>query len=259
MTRLDPARPKRVSLARWVLACTAGELIGFGAAGAVAAFAFGAIPDPTTIPLAVLLILACVAAGVVEGATLGLFQWLAMRRAFPSLRARAWASVTALAGATGWFLGALPATLVSLSGASQSAEANPGWDPGMVATVLVSSILGLVLGGMFGVFQWIVLRKHAANAGRWIFANALGWALALPWSFVAGGSISSASGPALVWGIAALAGVMMGLTVALVTGFFLRRLVARDPSRPSGSSPIRRVADVLDDRGTAWEPHGESV
>jgi hypothetical protein len=237
MTRLDPAGQKRVSLARWVLACTAGELIGFGAAGAIAAFAFGAIPDPTTVPLAVLLILACVAAGLVEGATLGLFQWLAMRRAFPSLRARAWTSVTALAGATGWFLGALPATLVSLSGASQSAEANAGWDPGMFTTVLASSGMGLALGAMFGVFQWIVLRKHAVNAHRWILANALGWAIALPWSFVAGSSVAASSSPALVWGVAALAGVMMGLTVALVTGFFLRRLVARDPSRPSGSRP----------------------
>jgi hypothetical protein len=215
-----------LSLVRWTAACSLGELLGFGVAGMLGALAFGAIPDPTTVPLAVALVLACAGAGLIEGALLGLFQWLALRSTFPSISARAWAGTTALAGATGWILGSLPPTLVSLLG-GPPADASAAWDPGLLETIAVSGALGLVLGAMFGVFQWIVLRKHADHAHRWIGANALAWMVALPWSYVAGSSVPASSAPIVLALVAIGTGVSMGLTVALITGLFLRRLAPR--------------------------------
>jgi hypothetical protein len=221
-------------LARWIIACTLGELIGFGVGGGLAALAFVSIPDPTSGPLATALLLACVGAGLVEGAILGAFQWLALRSALPSLTIAAWSSVTALAGATGWALGSLPSIVMSLT---SGADAPPATDPGLLVTLLAASALGLALGALFGAFQWIALRRHVRRGGSWIAANAIAWALALPWSFVAGGSIAAASSPVLAVSGAALAGAAMGLTVALVTGLFLRRMTRATPERRAYSAP----------------------
>ncbi|AKF10861.1 hypothetical protein DB32_008010 [Sandaracinus amylolyticus] len=217
-------------LARWTIACTLGELLGFGVGGALGASAFIAIPDPTTLPLAAMLVLACVIAGLIEGAVLGGMQWLALRTTYRSLPARAWIATTALAGATGWLLGSLPPTLVSLLGAPTTGDA-PAWDPDLVTTVLVSAALGAVLGAMFGAFQWLALRRHASGAARWIAGNACAWALALPWSYVAGGMASAATRPDVMIAIVAGTGVMMGATVALVSGLFLRRIAPRTRER----------------------------
>jgi hypothetical protein len=221
-----------LSLGRWTAACSVGELLGFGIAGVLGALAFRAIPDPTTVPLALALVLACAGAGLIEGALLGVFQWLAMRSAFPSISARAWAWTTALAGATGWILGSLPPTLFSLLGAEPTDASAPAWDPGLVETVLVSSLLGLLLGAMFGGFQWLVLRKHAERAHRWIGANALAWMVALPWSYVAGSSVPASSPPVVLGLVAIGTGASMGVTVALITGLFLRRLAPRSTLDP---------------------------
>ena len=87
---------------------------------------------------------------------------------------------------------------------------------------VIGTTLVLLLGAIFGLFQWIALRRHSARAARWIGANALGWALALPWSYVAGASAHE-RGAASALSVAA--GVAMGLTLALVTGVFLRGIV----------------------------------
>lgn len=211
---------KRASLRDWVLACTAGELLGFGLAGGLAALAFTAIPDPSSAVDAVVLVAACIAVGLVEGATFGLFQWIVLRRMFPRLGARAWIAASAIAGAAGWFLGALPSTLVALFADPRGTP----WDPSIAETVFLASACGVALGALLGAIQWTVLRRHAERARQWIAANAIAWGLALAWSFFVG-SIASRS-PWLVWGASAAAGIAMGLTVAVITGLFLASLEA---------------------------------
>jgi hypothetical protein len=227
---------RHISLPRWTAACTAGELLGFGVGGVLGALAFGSIPDPNTPILALLLVTACVGAGLIEGTILGLLQWLALRSTFRTIPPRAWVGATALAGAAGWFLGSLPPTLISLLGAGSSGAtvgSEPAWDPGPLEVVLASAALGLVLGSIFGAFQWLALRRHAVHAGRWIGANALAWMFALPWSYVAGSSVATSSPPGVLIAVAVGTGVLMGVSVALITGLFLRRIVPVDPRRPS--------------------------
>jgi len=215
--------PPAAAPRRWISACTAGELLGFGAAALWAwlAFAlFGADPSSWSARLGVLGLM--LLAGVCEGLVLGLLQWLVLRAWFPTLRAGSWLLATAGVAALGWLLGMLPSTL-----SAPAASSAPLAEPPLLLVLLLASLFGAAAGALFGLAQWLVLRRHAYDARRWISANAAGWALGLPWSYLAGSSadVSQSLPLALLWGIAA--GALMGMSVALFTGRALGRIAPR--------------------------------
>lgn len=98
--------------------------------------------------------------GRLEGACLGLAQWLALRRVFPRLPLRHWATATALGAALAWVIG---------MGAGSHAPSLPPPAPVLAAIVVAA---GLVLGGLLGAAQALALRRHIAGVGRWILASA---------------------------------------------------------------------------------------
>jgi len=109
--------------------------------------------------------------------------------------------------------------------------------------------LGALVGGVLlttiGTAQWLELRRHVPNAGRWVGASALAWALDL-------GVFSAVSTPlwqpgqttALIIAIGLLGGAAMAVTMATTTGLVLRRLLAAPTAsqyrRPP--APTRSVA-----------------
>lgn len=209
----------------WIRACTVGELLGFGAAALwawVAFSLFGADPIGAGARVGVLALM--LLAGVCEGLVLGLLQWLVLRTWFPTLPARSWLLATAGVAALGWLLGMLPSTL-----SAPAAPGVPAPEPHLVIVLVLASLFGAAAGALFGLAQWLVLRRHAYDARRWISANAIGWALGLPWSYLAGSSadVSGSLPLALLWGVAA--GALMGMSVALFTGRALGRIAPRGP------------------------------
>jgi hypothetical protein len=77
-----------------------------------------------------------------------------------------------------------------------------------------------------GSAQAWVLSGGVERPQRWITANALGWLLGLPWTFVLPALLPE-DAPTVVWvGTFVIAGVLMGLTVGLVTGWTLVNLVS---------------------------------
>jgi hypothetical protein len=106
--------------------------------------------------------------------------------------------------------------------------AGPAAEPPLPLVLAGAALFGALAGAGFGAAQWTALRHHTPDARRWIGANALGWAIGLPWSYLAGASIDGSS-PAQALAIAALAGAAMGLSVAVVTGVALVRLVGAHP------------------------------
>ncbi len=192
---------------RWTLFTALGELVGFSApAIAMAAGTVAGWTDTTQVVVAVL-------AGAVEGAVLGLAQWLVLRRYVTTLNGSAWVMATAI-GAMAAYLLAMIAVALGASG------------PYPVALL---AIVGVVFGAGFllsiGFPQWLVLRHYVPRAGRWISTNAAAWPLgvAVPFIVLALVPNTAAFWVWVVMGI--IGGLLMGLLVGAITGVTLVRLL----------------------------------
>lgn len=210
----------RALFGRWLLACTAGELLGIGAAAGVALTVAAALGEPGSLGGRLLVLLAMVLAGVLEGTLVGGFQWRVLRRRFPHVRARAWVGATVAVAALGWFVGMLPPTFFM----GPEAGARPASEPGLAQVAVLAAGFGLVAGAAFGGGQWWVLRRHAARAGWWVAANALGWAVGMPCIFLAASLPEAGTARALTVLLGAAGGVLAGFCVAVPTGAVLVRL-----------------------------------
>ena len=207
--RPPPPPPRPGAYRRWVLATSAGELAGFAVPTAAwGACATAGLGDAAALPV-------LVAAGAGEGAVLGFAQSRALRRDLPAVRPRAWVLATAAAAAVAWLAGMAPTASGELLDGLDTAELSALW-AASVAVMLCS----------IGVAQALVLRRHVEGAATWVAANVLGWLAGLPLPFLAL-ALAPEHPAALRAAIAVASGLLMGLTVALVTGAFLVRLLRR--------------------------------
>jgi hypothetical protein len=201
---------------RWAAACGIGELIGVTFVAGVAVALNRAFGEPESLWASLLVLPVMVAAGAVEGLSLGYFQWRVLRARFPDLAARQWVGVTCIAAAGGWLLGMLPPAVL------EAGSTIP--EPAISDTFFLVMLLGLGVGILFGAVQAWVLRRHAARAGRWIVANALGWSVAMPWVFLAATLPDEATPLPAIIALAAASGLAAGLSLGAITGRWLIRL-----------------------------------
>jgi hypothetical protein len=153
-----------------------------------------------------------VAGGLGEGAVLASFQFRVLTECIPNVNRRRWVLATGVAAAFAWALGMLAPTLDDVVGISARVQVTI-WIP--------ASILILI---SIGAAQAWVLRDVVENSGSWVIANALGWLAGLPWTFALP-ALMPDDAPTVWWITTfAIAAVLMGSTVGLVTGWFLLRL-----------------------------------
>ncbi len=139
----------------------------------------------------------CAALVLALTTSLGISQWLVLRRTRPEIRF--WIPATTIG-----FIAGLPPVLVFLLGAPPGVSAAAG--------------LGALLGAPIGVAQWLILRRRVNKPGLWILgtigASAAAVALVVP----------AMASPTLSYLPAALllASALFGAT----TGLLFRRLVA---------------------------------
>lgn len=203
---------------RWTLACAAGELLGIGAAGAIAYLHLRWMGEPGTDAARWLNWGVMVLAGCLEGTILGWFQWNTLRLRYPTLPAPHWIGITVLVAALGWAFGmAIPLFWTG----DPPAGAVPPPEPSALATYLMASGFGLLIGAVFGLFQWLVLRGYAQRSPRWILANAFGWALGLGFIYLAASLPLAGSSLWISALLGASGGILAGLSVGAVTGRFL--------------------------------------
>ncbi|MGI5129983.1 hypothetical protein ACQEVB_24495 [Pseudonocardia sp. CA-107938] len=184
---------------RWVVRVTAGEVLGFTAPAAVGA-ALATAPAAVEVP-------ALVAAGLVEGALLGSAQASVLRRALPALRTGQFVLATALAAATAYAIAMLPVML------GDRLSALP-----VVVLAAGGAVLGAVLLASIGTAQWLVLRPVAPRSVFWIPATAAAWVVALGAFLAVSTPLWQPGQPfALTAAIGVLAGLVMAVTVAVVT------------------------------------------
>jgi hypothetical protein len=210
---------QRVNTRQWVLACSAAEAVGMGASAAAAR---GALSVGTTAGFLLVLV-----GGLVEGTALGLLQARVLGARLGAAR-RLWVLVTVAVAGLGWAAGSAPA---ALSGETGDAAPPLGW------MISGGAALGATMGAVLGLGQAAVLRHCGSRRPwRWVWANAAGWAVAMPVIFT-GASTAGVSWPwpALVcWGAAT--GALAGAALGLVTGVWLPSL--------DGPSVRHRLAQV---------------
>lgn len=206
------ARPE-VRLGRWVGLMVAGEGVGFLLP--VAGFALAASLGLEAWAAWAVLVMA----GAGEGALLGLGQSLALRGTRAEVPVGRWVAATALAASVAWSIGMLPPTLADL-GRPLDFTAGGTW--------VAVAIGGLVLLATIPLAQWPVLRgAGVARAWRWIPLNMAAWAAGLLFTFLPSPLIDESTPPGALFALYAVAGVLMALTVALITGWGLRRMTRR--------------------------------
>jgi hypothetical protein len=93
--------------------------------------------------------------GAVIGISVGMMQWLVLRRR--------------MSGAGWWIL----VTIVGFAIGKFVADAIGQALSGAVGLVLSGAAIGTAL----GIAQWLILRRHVAQAGWWALASILAWAV----------------------------------------------------------------------------------
>ena len=209
-----------VSLLAWVARCAAAEAIGMTAAAAAARYTDHVLIDRTT--LTILLAGTCILlAGLVEGTALGIAQAGALRRLLPGLPVVRYVMVTLAMAGVGWAAGSVP----SLTADPSSSSSAPAWP----LMLLLGGLMGATMGGLLGVAQSLVLRKHTIHAWRWVGANLAAWTPAMAILMV-GASLPSrhwSLAVVLVWALAT--GALAGATLGLILGWFSSSLLGAKP------------------------------
>lgn len=201
-------------LRRWILYVVIGETLGFlvAASGMAAGNLLAMSPGAAWAT--------AVVAGLGEGALLGAAQALALRRSGVTIPARAWVLATSLAAALAWGIGMLPATL-------------PGLDWTSPLTWAGAVVGGALLLLTIPTAQAPLLRGHVPHPWRWVPLNVVAWGTGILWTIAPSPLVdetTSTGGLFLAYGVA---GMLMAVTVAVVTGFGLRRMLRRAASSPS--------------------------
>lgn len=200
----------------WILACGVGEALGLVAVVGVDLL-LRLLLDRSVLRLHGLLsLLLLVGLGVLEGLIIGYCQWTVLGRRYPSLRLRRWLRVTVWAGGLAWFLGTLPA----LSFAAYVVLNIPL--PSRLLPLMAIPV-GITLGGIYGILQWLEFRQHARHGQRWITANVLAWPPTMGLLFAGTALFNSAPSLASL-GLSAVTGFGAGAVLGAVSGLFLRRM-----------------------------------
>ncbi|MBX0300827.1 hypothetical protein K2F54_12665 [Cryobacterium sp. 1639] len=208
-----PRHPDDRFLRYWLFWVTLGESVGF-LAPALTQLVFGA--SSIRAPLLIM-------AGALEGAVLGWTQATVLRSRLPAVNRSRWVGATALAAAVAWFIGLLPA---------EWADVWLRWPvPGQVVGGLVTVA---VLITVIGVAQYTELRRHSRTAPWWIVGSAMAWCVGLAVFFAVATPLWQPGQPALlVLVIGVLAGILMAVTMALVSGLVLIRVIpTKSPRHP---------------------------
>ena len=137
---------------------------------------------------------------------LGIAQWLVLRRHVPQ------AGWWVLASAAGW-LGGFALLYLFPKGV-------PGQATNYEAIAL---LFALALGASLGVMQWLVLRRHFAQAGWWVLASIVAWVATL---LVIGKSVDRLTDF-----------IALAVVPPAITGLALIWLVRRSFGRASNARP----------------------
>lgn len=199
---------------RWILGCAAAETIGIGVAAAASGIA-NRLQETDTAP--VFGILLVIAAGAVEGFSLGAFQALALRSLGPKVETKRYVVLTVAAAIIGWGLGLTPSlTMQSPSPATS--------EPPALIVVGAALALGVIAGLVLAEVQWRVLGRAATGRRAWLTGNAAGWGGAMAVIFIGATNVPPGMNLLELTAVGALTGALAGLVLGTVSAIGVCRL-----------------------------------
>jgi NhaP-type Na+/H+ or K+/H+ antiporter len=208
---------------RWVGANAIGEMIGLGIVAATAMLL--ASKDAPDIGWRLTEAAIIALAGIAEGVAVGIAQWRVLRWRLPELSASRWTIATAAGAFVAWIIGMIPSTVMG-------GDSPAGTMPSRTLVILMAAGMGVALGPILGIPQWLALRRHLPRAGWWIAANCAGWALGMPIIFLGVGVIARNDfSYAVNIALGALLCAIAGAAVGAVHGAALLRLLTLPEER----------------------------
>jgi hypothetical protein len=176
---------------------------------------------------------------VLEGGLIGYFQWRVLRRLFPTMTSGPWVGATMVAAASGCVLIWLP-TSFALTAALASRIGDH--TPGSAVIVRLCLVTGALVGLVWGVAQFAVLRLHAHRAGSWIIASRTSWTISFIWLYLAAFGPDRTMSPLIHVGLGAFSGLILGSVLGLLQGHILGGLHSRllVPSHPATDGTDQR-------------------
>jgi predicted membrane protein len=215
---------------KWIINCALGELLGIGMAGAIAVALNRYLGEPQTTAQKLVVLLVMLVAGTVEGTSIAVFQWNVLKQIFPKMQLQNWWKWTVLIAVLGWGIGMLPSLFFTQPAATNTAE------PAMWMIAMVAGGGGAAAGVLFGLFQSIELKKHTPNWKWWIAANMFAWSVAMLLIFIGATWPSAATPVSLIILSAIISGCLAGLSLGVVTGFFLFKKILPNTQRTQPAS-----------------------
>lgn len=182
-----------------------------------------ALGEHPSVTLVIIGALISIAAGTLcEGVLVGYAQGAVLRQRLPSLPIRRWVRATAIGAGAAWILGMIPSTVAALSESSGASSPPPFEGP---LVYVAAAGMGLTLGVILGLPQWLQLRAYAKRSLRWVGANAIAWAAGMVIIFAGAGSTPANASVGLVIAIIAAVCLFAGLVVGAVHGLILIRIL----------------------------------
>lgn len=219
---------------QWILANAWAEAAGLGTTfvlGLLAVPVLDQVAGALEIVLAALL--AVLLGTLLEGVLVGAAQERVLRGRLPRLRPRAWTVATALGAGLAWLLGMVPSTVMALLASETPGPA--GAEPGAAAQYALAGALGLLVGPVLGLAQWRVLRGVVERPARWLWANALAWAVGMPLIFFGMDHVPWAGPPLVAVAAIYLVCGLSGAVVGAIHGRVLVRLLASPVPAPAAA------------------------
>ena len=221
---------KKFSLFWWVIWVTLGTALGFILPSVAT---LGAVADGRDASGQFVF---AVIAGAIQGAILGFAQAFALRRTAAALPMLGWIIVTAVGAVLAWTFGMIPGSFMAI-------------EPGTPAGIGTLLAFGIVAVAALPTAQWLILRRtklgKIGRVWRWIPITAIAWTAGITWLLLAATLVQDSTDLIHLVGLYTVAGLLMVLTVSVITGLGMRwilggKLLPGTPTSLRSSWPSRK-------------------
>jgi hypothetical protein len=199
--------PQKFSLLWWMAWVTLGLALGFIVPSVTS---FVAVVDGRD---ATGQFIYTVLGGAAQGLILGFAQAFALRKTAASLPMFRWILITALGGLIAWIVGTVPGSFLNIEATS----------PAAIIVLVAFAFVAIVA---MPSAQFFVLRGtkfgKIGRVWRWVPITAVAWTAGIAWLLLASTQVQDNEDLIHLVGLYTGAGLLMALTVALITGLGMR-------------------------------------